>query len=734
MTFPIRPSTLTFRRLVHALLGLTLLLATFSVASPVAAAVPSDFTDSLVASLSQPTALAFTPDGRMLVTTQGGLLRVYQTDGTLLATALNLSAKLCTNVERGLLGVAVDPDFATNNYIYLYYTFNKFNTCPSSQPTNPNNPVNRVSRFVLPNNNTILTTTETILIDNIVSPNGNHNGGALHFGKDGYLYVSVGDGGADYAGDSGSGGGNDASRDQFILLGKILRITRDGAIPADNPFQGAGTARCNTGPTSSGNKCRETFAWGLRNPFRFAFDPNDPGTRFYINDVGQGAWEEVDLAQAGADYGWNCREGAHTNSATGKCNPAPPNMIDPLFEYQHDVQIPGTTSPTNCDAITGGAFVPVGVWPTAYDGKYLFADYVCGEIFRLDPAGAGTYMATDFATGLGNSSAVHMTFGPYNATQALYYTTYAGGGEVRRIVYTGVGNNPPTAVASANPRYGAPPPLLVNFNATGSSDPDGNTPLVYQWDFGDGSLYGSGISPTHTYTSIGVYTATLTVFDSLGAAAAPVSLRIDVGNTPPVPTITLPMSGTQFYVGQSFTLTGSATDPQDGTLPPSALTWNVLLHHIAQTNPGSAHTHPSLSNAVGNNVPYTAPAPEDFQATALSYIEIQLTATDAWELSATITRTIQPLRVNVTFATSPAGYTLGLNGNTITTTQTLVSWQGYALNVSAPLQYQSGQWRTFTSWSDGGAMAHTISTPVSTTTYTATFVTARLVWLPMVFK
>ena len=399
-----------------------LALAQGATAARVAATAPQDFADQLVTAVGAPTALAFISPTRMLITTQTGQLRVFQ-DGALVgAPALDLSGVICSNSERGLLGVAVDPDFASNKYIYLYYTYKKFPVCPTNDPTNSQVPVNRVSRFTLSDAN--VASGETVLIDNILSPNGNHNGGDLHFGADSYLYISVGDGGADYAGDSGGGGANDATRDQFMLLGKILRITRDGGIPPSNPFQGAGTARCNTnGSTTPGNKCQETFAWGLRNPFRFAVRPGT--SELFINDVGQGAWEEIDQGQSGADYGWNCREGKHTNSSSGKCSPAPANMIDPIYEYSH-----GT-----CNSITGGAFVPAGIWPAEYDGAYLFADYICGKIFRLTGSG-GQYSAADFITNMGGSSATALQFGPYNGTQALYYATYAGGGQIRRIVYT----------------------------------------------------------------------------------------------------------------------------------------------------------------------------------------------------------------------------------------------------------------------------------------------------------
>ncbi len=374
--------------------------------SPAVAAVPAGFSDTLVASVGSPIALAFTPDGRLLVTTQGGALRVIQNDALLATPALTFGDEtICTNSERGLLGVAVHPAFATNHYIYLFYSFEQ----PGPGDETPC--VNRVSRFTLPDSNVIDPASELLLIDNMPSPNGNHNAGDVQFGKDGLLYVSIGDGGP---------GSN--ARIEHILSGKVLRVTDSGGIPAGNPFQGAGTGDCRfTGGTTPGNKCRETFAWGFRNPFRMAFDANAADTSFRINDVGQGAWEEIDVAQAGADYGWNCREGAHD---TGAC-PSTPSMVDPFFEYQHGVTIPGTTSPTNCNCISGGAFVPNGLWP-GFDGAYLFGDCVCGGIFRL----SGT-SASDFGSGLG--TVVHLAFGPFGGRQALYYTTFAGGGQVRRI-------------------------------------------------------------------------------------------------------------------------------------------------------------------------------------------------------------------------------------------------------------------------------------------------------------
>jgi glucose/arabinose dehydrogenase len=389
--------------------------------------VPSGFQDNLVARVSSPIALAFTPDGRLLITEQGGRLRVYR-NGLLSTPALNLSSRICSDSERGLLGVAVDPQFTSNRYIYLYYTFDKFDNC-ASQTTNV--PVNRVSRFTLPSSNIIDPQSERVLINNIPSYAGNHNGGDLGFGKDGFLYVSVGDGGCDYAG-SGCAENNNAARDKHALLGKILRITKSGGIPATNPFRGTNTARCNvSGRTQVGKTCQEIFATGLRNPFRIGFDPNVTSTRFFINDVGQNAWEEIDQGRRGADYGWNTREGDCVTGSTTNCGTPPAGLTNPIYDYQNGGG--GSSLFQNCSSITGGAFVPRGVWDSSYNNSYLFADFVCGKIFKLKRNSSGNYQATQFASNLGSYSVVHLAFGPYGGSQALYYTTFANGGEVRRI-------------------------------------------------------------------------------------------------------------------------------------------------------------------------------------------------------------------------------------------------------------------------------------------------------------
>lgn len=401
---------------------------------PARADVPAGFRDELVAAIGTPVGLAFTPDGRLLVTTQSGTVRVVR-DGQLLpAAALAFSsasgsATYCGGSEKGVLGVAVDPAFPTNHFVYVFRS--RPQLVPGTCGQAPYD-VSRVSRFVLPDSNVISPTSEVVLLDGIPAINGNHNAGDLKFGRDGLLYVSTGDGGCDYAG-GGCAGSNDATRDRHSLVGKILRVNRDGEAPADNPFF-AGGVSCRLGNASPGQVCRETFAWGFRNPFRFAVDPNAVATRLFANDVGQGAWEEIDDVAPGADYGWNLREGPCANGSTSNCGTPSAGLTNPLFAWRHGgVSVPGTAI-TGCNAIAGAAFVPKGAFPAAFEGAFLAADYVCGAIFAVSESG-GTWSASAFASNLGGSSAVTLEFGPpHAAAKALYYTTYAGGGQVRRIV------------------------------------------------------------------------------------------------------------------------------------------------------------------------------------------------------------------------------------------------------------------------------------------------------------
>src|SRR5881398_3050993 len=242
-------------------------------ARAIAANLPTGFTEAQVGgNLSgSPTAMAFAPDGRLFVCQQGGQLRVIK-NGVLLSTPF-VSLTVDSSGERGLLGIAFDPNFTTNHYLYVYYTV-------ATSPIH-----NRVSRFTAAGDTATPGSEAVILELNNLSSATNHNGGAIHFGPDGKLYISVGE---------NANGAN--SQTLTNLLGKLLRINPDGTIPSDNPFFNTATG-----------VNRAIWALGLRNPYTFAFQP---GTgRMLINDVGQNTWEEINDGIAGSNYGWDICEG-----------------------------------------------------------------------------------------------------------------------------------------------------------------------------------------------------------------------------------------------------------------------------------------------------------------------------------------------------------------------------------------------------------------------------------------
>ena len=315
--------------------------------------------ESWVPGLSSATAFAQAPDGRVFVAQQGGALRVVK-NSVLLATPF-LSLTVDGNGERGLLGVAFHPAFANNGYVYVYYT------------TAENGTHNRISRFTASTANADLVQagSEIKLVDlPALSSATNHNGGALHFGVDGKLYVGVGD------------NANSAnSPDLTTALGKMLRFNDDGSIPTDNPHYATQTGLA-----------RAIWARGLRNPFTFAVQPVTG--RIHINDVGQDTWEEINLGAPGADYGWPASEGP--NNVTG-------TRTGPLFTYKHSAAAPAGSGPGGFFvgfAIAGGAFYPAtGALPAPWKGSYFFADYVNRFIAAVDMANGNAAYAFGSVSG-----------------------------------------------------------------------------------------------------------------------------------------------------------------------------------------------------------------------------------------------------------------------------------------------------------------------------------------------
>jgi glucose/arabinose dehydrogenase len=355
------------------------------------ASVPPGFTESTAATgLNQPTAIAFLPDGRMLVAEKEGALKSVR--GTEVSTLTTLP--VCTDTSMGLLGIAVDPSFGSNGFVYLYRT----RPPPSGDCSTAQDRVNEVVRITL-SGGTVVPGSARAIFSGIRTDNGQHNGGTLRVGLDDKLYVSTGDTGV---GDFQHPPSNPFAQDLSELPGKVLRINLDGSVPSDNPFAGQLPTR------------PEIFAYGFRNPFRFGIDPVTG--KLWLGDVGQSAWEEVDIIRPGGNYGWPLCEGPDPPGCS------PPGYVPPIYAYPRTG--PGTS-------ITGGSFAPCGFGP--YGGEYFFGDYVVDRLYRATPNAARDDIVEPVAGFVDAADGpVDIVFGPDGA---LYFVAIKAG-EVRRVVAT----------------------------------------------------------------------------------------------------------------------------------------------------------------------------------------------------------------------------------------------------------------------------------------------------------
>jgi glucose/arabinose dehydrogenase len=638
-----------------------------------ATTVPPDFLQETVASgLTVPVDMSFLPDGRMLVAEHSGLIKLIGPAGT--TTFLDIRSRVNNYGERGLLGIAVDPLFQQNHFVYTYYVHEH----DAANPTGPKTA--RLSQF-LTVGDTADPTSETVLLgsvsgdscanvsaDCIPSDFRDHHGGTIRFAANGTIFLSTGDGQP-----NGVSANTFRSQNLDSLDGKILHVDRAGRGLAANPFW-TGTATDNRS---------KVWAYGLRNPFRFGVKPSNSIP--YVGDVGWETTEEIDVALPGRNFGWPCYEGTPRQPGfepQAICQAlyaqGPSAVTAPLVSWPHTA---GGGSATGGDFYTGTQF------PLEYHGAFFFADYVQNWIAYLQTGADESLISgpTTFATG--TETPVDLENGPDGS---LYYVTInpdisgnvVGTGEIRRIRYT-LGNRPPVVVATGTPTNGLAP-LDVMFSSVGTSDPD-DDPVSLDWDFGDGSPHSTASAPAHRYGTNGTYTVRLTANDGRGGQAS-AQVVITVGNRAPTPIIAAPAPTFRYAVGDVVNLIGTATDPDAGDTV--TLGWVVTLQHCPL---GGCHAHPFL-NGPGPTLSFVVPDHGDD-----TYFSVGLTATDSGGLSATVTQLVQPQTALLALETQPIGLQLVYDGITVTAPATRTVIVGSTHQVRAPTP-QSGQ--VFSSWED----------------------------------
>lgn len=345
---------------------------------------------SFVTGLTMPLGLESPNDGsgRLFALEQGGAIRIIRGGSVVTPPFLDISAKLAAGGETGLLGLAFHPDFAQSGKLYVNYTRTAGGQLQSV-----------IAEYLVQAGNAdqVDTASERILLT-VDQPATNHNGGQLAFGPDGFLYIALGDGGG-----SGDPQGNGQNPD--TLLGTVLRIDvnttgagQEYGIPADNPFAGGGGRP-------------EIYAYGFRNPWRFSFDA--PSGRAFVADVGQSAWEEIDLLQRGGNFGWNVMEGAHCFNPPNGCDSS--GLVLPITEYGR----------ADGGTVIGG-FVYQGTAIADLVNTYVFGDFLSGNIWGLQQLTDGTWRRTTLATTGRNIS----SFGRDESGE-LYVVDYSG--EVLRV-------------------------------------------------------------------------------------------------------------------------------------------------------------------------------------------------------------------------------------------------------------------------------------------------------------
>lgn len=489
--------------------------------------------EQIATNLANITSMAIADDGRIFVAHQAGgisLIKPNETPKTVIII------KAAPNWERGLTGIALDPHFKDNGYLYASYT-----TLDSTLHQ-------RISRFTVVGE-VADEKSELVLYEMDDAIQNLHLGGGLVFGNDGKLYIASGE----------ASGGNPQSLNS--TGGKILRLNHDGSIPNDNPF-----LRITEG------KYQAIYAYGFRNPFTLAVHPITG--RIFANEVGSDYSEEVNEITAGANYGWPLNEGLNEDPFT-----------TPIHLYGHE---------QGC-AIIGGAFYnPTHPnFPASYTNKYFFADFCTGWIRTIEPDHPKytPQLYETFATGFYDMAITHLQVGPDGAiylltrggTNATEGFTLFEQGMILRIVYANY-SGPNIIIQPSN--QVAPAGGQVTFKVEAA----GQAPLYFQWQRNEIDITGATqASYTTPSLSLNDHDTTYRVvisnsFASLTSNNAKLSV---LPNHPPTPIIMQPLDGVQVKPGDTVTFSGKGTDEESGDLPASNMTWAVRMIH-------DEHTHPVL--------------------------------------------------------------------------------------------------------------------------------------------
>ncbi|HET6842564.1 MAG TPA: PQQ-dependent sugar dehydrogenase [Candidatus Angelobacter sp.] len=533
---------------------------------------PRFIDEVVVGAGSAPVGFQFAPDGRIFIWTKPGTVQIFKNGALLPTPFLDISSRVNTFTDRGLIAFGLDPDFENNGFFYVGYVLE---TGPNlTDPASKNMLLSRFQADPL-NPDTALAGSEKIILgtastipcvagaDCMINEGGTHTIDDIRFAADGTMLITVGEG----AFFDKAVIGAFRAQDMDSLNGKVLRINTDGTAPADNPF-------FDGDPNSNHSK---VYDLGLRNPFRFGLHPvtQEP----WIGNVGWFTQEAVDVGQ-GKNFGWPCWEGDapepdYQSAFPAQCAPLTTDAVThPVFAYGRTF---GTT-------VIGGFFYTAQNFPAAYQGNFFFGDFSFKWIKTMVIDARGNATVQPFEDNV--AGPIFLDQGPDGNLYYIAINTQ----QLRRVRFVGTAPKPPIAEASATPTSGGSP-LNVNFSSAGSSDPQG-FPLSFSWDFGDGAR-ATAPNPAHTYASPTLHTfiATLTVTNQAGLTAN-ASVNITVGRNAPTIAITAPADGSLVHVGDTVNYSASATDAVDGKLPPSALSWEIVIHH-------NTHVH-TFSGGAGN--------------------------------------------------------------------------------------------------------------------------------------